>query len=120
MFVGRERELNQLHDAYTKSLLGHGALAMVIGEPGIGKTALCEALANYVAKQRGRTLVGHCYEEGSVKLPYLPITEALGSYVLSADPDDLHQDLASGAEDIARIVPEIREKLSMSPRPASN
>ena len=35
---------------------------MVVGEPGIGKTALCEQLAIYVAVRGGRTLVGHCYE----------------------------------------------------------
>ena len=44
---------------------------MVVGEPGIGKTALCEQLATYVALRGGKALVGHCYEEGSLSLPYL-------------------------------------------------
>ena len=39
---------------------------MVVGEPGIGKTAICEQLATYAAIRSGRALVGHCYEEGSL------------------------------------------------------
>ena len=50
---------------------------MVVGEPGIGKTALCEQLATYVALRGGKALVGHCYEEGSLSLPYLAFVEAM-------------------------------------------
>jgi hypothetical protein len=71
-FVGREPEMQQLKDAFDAALSGEGSLAMVVGEPGIGKTSLCEQLAAYVAVRGGRTLVGHCYEEGSLSLPYLP------------------------------------------------
>jgi broad-specificity NMP kinase len=49
---------------------------MVVGEPGIGKTALCEQLSTYASLRGGQTLVGHCYEEGSLSLPYLPFVEA--------------------------------------------
>jgi KaiC/GvpD/RAD55 family RecA-like ATPase len=64
--------MQQLKDAFDAALSGEGSLAMVVGEPGIGKTSLCEQLAAYVAVRGGRTLVGHCYEEGSLSLPYLP------------------------------------------------
>ena len=53
---------------------------MVVGEPGIGKTALTEQLATYVSLRGGKTLVGHCYEEGSLSLPYLAFVEALRTY----------------------------------------
>src|SRR6059036_1696468 len=49
VFVGREGELHQLERAFDAALAGQGVLAMVSGEPGIGKTALCEQLASYVA-----------------------------------------------------------------------
>src|SRR3990172_6999425 len=61
---------------------GEGALVMVVGEPGIGKTAATEQLLTYVAMRGGRSLVGHCYEEGSLALPYLPFVEAMRSYAL--------------------------------------
>ncbi len=45
VFVGREQELRQLEAAFDVSLSGRGSLAMVVGEPGIGKTSVCEQLA---------------------------------------------------------------------------
>jgi len=35
---------------------------MLVGEPGIGKTVLCDQLASFVAVRSGLPLVGHCYE----------------------------------------------------------
>ncbi len=48
-FVGRETEVKQLHTAFDNAMSGNGSLSMVVGEPGIGKTALCEQLAAYVS-----------------------------------------------------------------------
>src|SRR5205814_6528655 len=101
IFIGREQELRGLQAAFDAALSGQGSLAMVVGEPGIGKTSLCEQLATYVAVRGGRTLVGHCYEEGSLSLPYLPFVEAMRSYVLVREPDDVRKDLGSGAADVA-------------------
>jgi tetratricopeptide (TPR) repeat protein len=117
VFVGREPELKQLQSAFDGAISGQGALMMVTGEPGIGKTALCEQLSTYVTLRGGRTLVGHCYEAGSLSLPYLAFVEALRSYVLSRDPKDLREELGSGAADVARIISEIRERLKIKLRP---
>jgi tetratricopeptide (TPR) repeat protein len=116
VFVGREAELKQLQSAFDGAISGQGALMMVTGEPGIGKTALCEQLSTYVTLRGGRTLVGHCYEAGSLSLPYLAFVEALRSYVLSRDPKDLKEELGSGAADVARIISEIRERLKIKLR----
>jgi len=116
VFVGRETELKQLQSAFDGAISGQGALIMVTGEPGIGKTALCEQLSTYVTLRGGRTLVGHCYEAGSLSLPYLAFVEALRSYVLSRDPKDLKEELGSGAADVARIISEIRERLKIKLR----
>ncbi|TES83276.1 MAG: zinc-ribbon domain-containing protein [Dehalococcoidia bacterium] len=117
VFVGREAELKQLKSAFDGALSGQGALMMVVGEPGIGKTALCEQISTYVTLRGGRTLVGHCYEEGSLSLPYLAFVEALRSYVLSREVKDLREELGTGAADVARIVSEIRERLRVKLRP---
>ena len=117
VFVGREPELRQLQSAFDGAMSGQGALMMVMGEPGIGKTALCEQLSTYVTLRGGRTLMGHCYEEGSLSLPYLAFVEALRSYVLSRDIKDLREELGTGAADVARIVSEIRERLKVKLRP---
>ena len=99
---------------------GQGGLVMVVGEPGIGKTALCEQLATYVALRGGKALAGHCYEEGSLSRPYLPFVEAMRSYVLQREPDGLRSDLGTGAADVARIVSEVRDRLSVELRPAGD
>jgi len=116
VFVGRESELKQLQSAFDSAVSGQGALMMVVGEPGIGKTAVCEQISTYVTLRGGRTLVGHCYEEGSLSLPYLAFVEAMRSYVLSREIKDLREELGTGAADVARIVSEVREKLKVKPR----
>jgi tetratricopeptide (TPR) repeat protein len=117
VFVGREAELRQLQSAFDSATSGQGSLTMVVGEPGIGKTALCEQLATYAALRGGRALVGHCYEEGSLSLPYLAFVEALRTYAQTCDVSRLRQELGLGAADVARIVSEIRERLRIEPRP---
>jgi tetratricopeptide (TPR) repeat protein len=117
VFVGREAELRQLQSCFDAATSGQGSLTMVVGEPGIGKTALCEQLATYVSLRNGQVLVGHCYEEGSLSLPYLAFVEALGTYAQSHDVNRLRKELGSGAPDVARIVSDIRERLRIQPRP---
>jgi tetratricopeptide (TPR) repeat protein len=120
IFVGRENELKTLQNAFTGAMSGQGALMMVVGEPGIGKTAICDQLSTFVTLRGGKTLIGNCYEEGSLSLPYLAFIEAIRSYVLDRDPDDLKKELGSGATDVARIVSEIRDRLHVEPREAQN
>jgi archaellum biogenesis ATPase FlaH len=117
VFVGRNSELKELQSAFDSAMSGHGSLIMITGEPGIGKTALWEQLAIYVTLKGGQTLVGHCYEEGSMSLPYLAFIEAMRSYVLSREVKDLREELGTGAADVARIVSEVRERLKVKLRP---
>jgi tetratricopeptide (TPR) repeat protein len=112
-FVGRENETRQLHQVYDAAVSGQGGLVMVVGEPGIGKTAICEQLATYVQLRGGKTLVGHCYEEGSLSLPYLAFVEAMRSYVLARDPESLRSELGTGAAEVARIVSEVRDRVQL-------
>ena len=65
--------------------------------------------------------MGHCYEEGSLSLPYLPFVEAMRSYVLGREPDGLRADLGTGAADVARIVSEVRDRVQgVELRPAGD
>src|SRR5439155_9125499 len=102
------------------ALSGQGGLVMVVGEPGIGKTSVCEQVATYVTLRGGKPLIGHCYEEGSLSLPYLPFVEAMRSYVLAREPEGLKADLGSGAADVARIVSEVRDRAGVELRPAGD
>ncbi|MCH8206858.1 MAG: protein kinase [Chloroflexi bacterium] len=114
-FVGREAELKELHTAFDRAMSGDGSLVLVVGEPGIGKTALCEQLGTYVTLRGGKTLMGRSYEEGSLSVPYLPFVEALRAYVSERDVDDLRRELGPNAGDVGRLVTEVRERLDVEP-----
>ena len=107
IFVGRESELKQLRDAFDAADSGDSSLVMLAGEPGIGKTALCEDLASYVTQQGGLALAGHCYEEGSLSLPYIAFVEALRAYLLAHPAEDLRTALAGQAAEIRLMLPEL-------------
>jgi DNA-binding CsgD family transcriptional regulator len=114
LFVGRERELRQLQAAFGAAAKGDGALILLVGEPGIGKTALSDQLCRLVSASGGLPLVGHCYEEGSFRPPYQPFAEVFATYLHGLDTDVLNAELGSSAADLARIVPTLRERLRVS------
>jgi predicted ATPase len=120
VFVGREAELRQLQSAYDDAVQGQPALVALAGEPGIGKTALCIQLASYVTGHGGRALWGHCAETDSLSLAYVPIVQALDAYVSAAETGQLQKDLRSTASALARILPQIQERLGVDAEPAAD
>jgi predicted ATPase len=81
--VGRERERAALRDAIATAAGGDGAIALVAGEGGVGKTALVESA---LAEDGGLVLRGAA-DQRSVR-PYAPIVAALRAY-RRAVPDGL-------------------------------
>jgi DNA-binding winged helix-turn-helix (wHTH) protein/predicted ATPase len=79
LFVGREAELAQLAQWWTIVQQGQRQVGMIVGEPGIGKTALVEA---FVAQVRATADVwvghGQCMDHYGAGEAYLPVLEALG------------------------------------------
>jgi predicted ATPase len=72
-------ELRQLHGWLQKALSGERQIVFVIGEPGIGKTALVEAFLQQVASDQGVWIGrGQCIEHYGAGEAYLPVLEALG------------------------------------------
>jgi predicted ATPase len=62
LLVGRERELGVLRQQLDAAIAGHGSLALIGGEAGIGKTALAEALCHEATDAGALVLVGRCYD----------------------------------------------------------
>ena len=94
------------------ALGGQGRLLLLSGDPGIGKTRTAEQLATYARVRGARVYWGRCYETKG-QPPYWPWSEAIRSYVLEADPVGLRWQLGARAADIARIVPELAERLDI-------
>jgi class 3 adenylate cyclase len=108
-FVGRREEMDALKDALEGALSGKGALAMLVGEPGIGKTRLAEEFAVYAGLRGAQLLTGHCYE-GEASLPYRPFIEALRQYTRGRPDAELRGEMGAGAPEIATLVSEIRRR----------
>jgi predicted ATPase/DNA-binding SARP family transcriptional activator len=115
--VGRERELALLQECWQAAVsrvgrgteAGQGALVLIRGEAGVGKTRLVKEFAHRLHWQGQRVLWGRCYEFERV-LPYQPIAEALGSIVSWLTPAELADFPTWTLEQIARLVPEVLEK----------
>src|SRR4029077_4863167 len=108
-FVGRREEMDGLKEALDNALSGKGSLAMLVGEPGIGKTRLAEEFGVYSGLRGAQVLTGHCYE-GESSLPYRPFVEALRQYSRSRPDAELRTQLGAGAPEIGRLVSEIRQR----------
>jgi len=106
-FVGREAERAELRRCLDQVAGGHGALVMIGGEPGVGKTRLAEELMAE-ARQRGMTaLIGHCYEmEGAP--PYIPYVEILETAARMFPPETMRETLGDSAPEVAKLMPELR------------
>jgi class 3 adenylate cyclase/DNA-binding CsgD family transcriptional regulator len=115
-FVDRESERAELRRLLERALGGQGALLLIGGEPGVGKTRLVEELL-VEARQRGvTTLTGRCCEaEGT--LPYLPLVEVLEAAVRSFPQEDLREVLGDSAPEVAKLVPELRHLFADIPPP---
>ncbi len=116
-FTGRAAELARLDRRLEEARGGRGGVAMLVGEPGIGKTRTLEEFAEAARGQEAVVLWGRCYE-GEAARPYGPFAEAIAEYVRSAELETLRADLGLGAAPLARLVPLLRERLPDLPEPA--
>ncbi|MSQ15521.1 MAG: hypothetical protein EXR50_06630 [Dehalococcoidia bacterium] len=110
VFVGRQKEMDELKAALEDALSGRGRLVTLVGEPGIGKTRTAQELATYAGLRGAQVLWGRSYEAQGVP-PYWPWVQAIRSYVRERDPERLSSEMGSGAGDIAEIVSDVRERL---------
>ena len=103
-FVGREKELGFLRDAWSRAQAGHRVLVLVGGDPGIGKTALVGQLAQLAQVDQGLVLYGRWDED--VLAPYQAFRQALADYARACPEGLLRRDLDGLAGEIARVCPE--------------
>jgi DNA-binding SARP family transcriptional activator/predicted ATPase len=101
--VGRHEEWQALIAAWERASRGRPGVALVTGEPGIGKTRLAEALEEWAARQGIATARARSHAaEG--RLPYAPVADwlrcaALREALPSLDP--------VWRDEVARLLPEL-------------
>ncbi|MEY2458176.1 MAG: hypothetical protein QOG30_6, partial [Acidimicrobiaceae bacterium] len=108
-FVGRDLELAQLDDVWQQTRQHGRRVALIAGEPGIGKTTLAVKVAADAWKQGAVVLFGRCDEESIV--PFQPFVEAVTQYLESTPPEILRRQLGDQAGDLALLVPGVTRRL---------
>jgi len=119
-FVGRAAELEWLEGLWVQAAgAGETArrrVALLAGDPGIGKTRLAAALAGSVHERGGLVLYGRCDEQPTG--PYQPLAEALDPYVASVPRAELRQQLGPAGGVLTRVLPRLAERVPHLAGPA--
>jgi class 3 adenylate cyclase/tetratricopeptide (TPR) repeat protein len=105
--VGRAGPLDQLSRCWEEARTGCCRVAMLVGEPGIGKTRLAAEFCRGAYSEGALVLLGRCYEESLI--PYQPFVEALRSYAAECPLDELRLHIGPHRRTLARLVPELGE-----------
>lgn len=111
--VGRDATLEKLEDALAGAAGGQGAVLMLEGEPGIGKTRLLASLAAS-ARTTGAIVCQARFPESSPGPAYRPWGELLATLLASQPAGRLAEELGGRRSWLARLVP----SLSAEPEPA--
>ena len=109
--VGRDAELGRLGAALDAARQGSGGLVVVLGEAGIGKSALLEAIDGEARRRGISCLVGRAYASEQV-LAFAPWIDALRGGDVAGPPRALTPSVLSRmgpawTEQLARLIPEI-------------
>ena len=116
--VDREQEIKILRARLDAALRGEGSLVFITGEAGIGKTRLAYELRSYAKLRGAQCLMGKGGErEGAV--PYQPWSAIIKEYVRWAPPLLVFKAVGTFAPELAKLVPELGEKLGTIPPSAS-
>jgi tetratricopeptide (TPR) repeat protein len=108
-FVGRAAELDVLDAALIRARAGEGALVLVAGEPGIGKSSLIDHFT-VAARTRGAGVSwGRCWEAGGAPA-YWPWVQAIRALVREKDDETIRELAGDGAAALAQIVPEVGDQ----------
>jgi serine/threonine-protein kinase len=108
--IGRRAELDRLRKLWSQALGGQSVLALISGEPGVGKTRLARELIATARLSGATVLSGGCYEFEATT-PYLPFVEALREWVRTESAERLRAVVESSAPEVIRMAPEAEEKL---------
>src|SRR5438309_9646335 len=87
-FVGRDAELEQLRRALQFAGNGHGQVAAVVGEAGVGKSRLLYEFT-HSHRMQGRLVLESASVSYGKTTSYLPVIDLLKGYFKIQDRDDL-------------------------------
>ncbi len=96
-----------------------GQVAVLTGEPGIGKTTLLAAAADASTSEGRRVVWGRCHDGGSSRTLW-PWVSLLAQLTERLDDTTLAEVVGNRGRDLAGIVPEIGDRLGIEARSAAD
>lgn len=117
-FVARGAERACLVRAVERARDGTGALVLLAGEAGVGKTRLVEEVAVEARRLGLRVLTGHCVDQQGAP-PYLPTIEHIEEAARQVPSETLRRALGENAPEIAKLMPELRLRYADIPEPVA-
>src|SRR3954452_14734808 len=115
VFVAREHERAMLHRALEEAGAdGLRGVAVLSGEPGIGKTSLAGAYAREVHALGAVVLYGRCDEDRTI--PYQPWIDAIAHLCRHAPIEMLREHVEVRGGELARLVPELAARVDLPAR----
>jgi class 3 adenylate cyclase/tetratricopeptide (TPR) repeat protein len=108
-FFGRQPEKERLVEGVKNAAEGTRVVALLSGEPGIGKTSLCKEAARSAYDLGLPVLYGRCDED--LVVSYQPFAEALGHLVVHAEQTVLSDHVAESGGALVNLVPAITKRL---------
>jgi predicted ATPase/KaiC/GvpD/RAD55 family RecA-like ATPase len=116
--VDRTEEMNTLKEAVYNAAHGEGGLVFVHGEAGIGKTRLLRELGAYAQSRGVQVLHGRC--PGLFRMdgvpPYVIWKEVIKDYLETCIPEQLYRVIGYYPAEVAKLVPELNQKLRTIPQ----
>ena len=105
----RDAELSALAHAAREAADGHGSVVLVMGEAGIGKSSLVEALRSHLPAE-GRMLVGYCDDLATPRTlgPFRDLVGSVGTELSRAVTDGSERD---------RVLTALRTELTWPDHP---
>jgi class 3 adenylate cyclase/tetratricopeptide (TPR) repeat protein len=86
-FVGRERQLAVLEDAFRSVARGRGCVIGVVGDAGLGKSRLCFEFSERCRRRGTRVRVAQALAHGRA-IPFLPLLELLRDFFGVGEEED--------------------------------
>jgi DNA-binding NarL/FixJ family response regulator len=114
--VGREPELDTLDRLLEETCAGEHRFAVLVGEPGIGKTCLLTGLGERAAARGCLVLEGRA-SELERELPFGLVVDAFDAYLEALDPRTYDRLAADGLGELASVFPSLRSLGAGSEQP---
>src|SRR4051794_7701743 len=107
--IGRQAELDSLLDRLDRTIAGSGALILLGGDAGVGKSTLVRELKREATAREIRVIEGRCSSTES-SVPYAPLMDALRFRISKGEGKEVAEVLGPLREVLAPIFPQLGAK----------